>query len=268
MARKKVSKEGGGHGDDIDMKPFINFLVVLIPVLILSSEFAKISIITLKLPEARGSTTEKQSLNPPLNANEDKLLLTMIVTDSVVTLGAKGGFLPSMFYKEYHKYVSSKDKTDELVFAYDPGNVTLKPISKKTGKEFKVSERQEILLYVADAARNVVNCMYTKKGEMLTDANYNPVASVSLGQQLYALSNPRRVVTVTDLADFESRPLSAYDEMKNRLMKVKERYKDASDGSDVIIAAEDQVAYDKIVQLMDVARAADFPNISIAKLRS
>jgi biopolymer transport protein ExbD len=62
-------------------------------------------------------------------------------------------------------------------------------------------------------------------------------------------------------------PLLAYDEMKNRLMKIKDRYREARDGEDIIIAAENQVAYDKIVQLMDVARAADFPNISIAKLR-
>jgi biopolymer transport protein ExbD len=55
--------------------------------------------------------------------------------------------------------------------------------------------------------------------------------------------------------------------MKNRLMKIKERYREARDGDDIIIAAENQVAYDKIVQLMDVARMADFPNISIAKLR-
>jgi biopolymer transport protein ExbD len=63
-------------------------------------------------------------------------------------------------------------------------------------------------------------------------------------------------------------PLSAYDEMKNRLMKIKERFRDASDAEDITIAAQSGVAYDKIVQLMDIARIAEFPNISIAKLRS
>ena len=50
-------------------------------------------------------------------------------------------------------------------------------------------------------------------------------------------------------------------------MKVKERFKDADDADNIIIAAENQVMYDKIIQIMDAARSADFPNISIAKLR-
>jgi biopolymer transport protein ExbD len=81
------------------------------------------------------------------------------------------------------------------------------------------------------------------------------------------LTNPRRVIVVNDPAEFESRPLSAYDELQNRLMKIKERYREAEDADDIIIAAENEVMYDKIVQIMDKARAAEFPNISIAKLR-
>jgi len=49
---------------------------------------------------------------------------------------------------------------------------------------------------------------------------------------------------------------------------VKERYREADDANDIIIAAENQVIYDKVVQIMDAARSADFPNISIAKLRA
>jgi biopolymer transport protein ExbD len=88
-----------------------------------------------------------------------------------------------------------------------------------------------------------------------------------VGDTVYALTNPRRVIFVKDPSEFQSKPLSAYDELQNRLMKVKERYRDAEDGEDIIIAAENQVMYDKIVQIMDKARAAEFPNISIAKLR-
>jgi biopolymer transport protein ExbD len=72
---------------------------------------------------------------------------------------------------------------------------------------------------------------------------------------------------VKDPSEFVLQPMSAYDELKNRLMKVKERYREADDGNDIIIAAENQVIYDKVVQIMDAARAAEFPNISIAKLR-
>ncbi len=270
MERKKMMSEGGGgHGGDMDLKPFINFLIVLVPVLMLSAEFAKISIITLKLPENRGSQTTTAQQTPPLNSEDDKLMLTMIVTDSVVTLGAKGGFLPSMWYKEFHRYVSSTNKEDVVMWEFNPVKPDDRPICKETGKPFKVGERQDILLEVTDENRNIQKCMYLKKdGKMITDESFLPITSVSPGQTVYVLCNPRKSIQVTNPADFELRNLNAYDEMKNRLMKVKDRFKEASDANDVIIAAEDQVAYDKIVQLMDIAREADFPNISIAKLRS
>lgn len=251
----------------IDLKPFINFLVVLIPVLMLSAEFAKISIINLKLPEGRGSNTEQAQTNRPIDDESDKLLLTMIITDSVVTIGAKNGFLPSLFYKEFHHYVSAEDRRVEVTVEYDPRNPGKAVNNPKTGKPFKISERQEIFLYVADENYQIQKCLYTKDGFMLTNADGIPLTTVKVGDTAFMLTNPRRLVVVSDPSIYALQPLMAYDEMKNRLMKIKERYREARDGEDIIIAAENQVAYDKIVQLMDVARAADFPNISIAKLR-
>jgi biopolymer transport protein ExbD len=270
MAKRpsKMVEEGGGHDLNIDLKPFINFLVVLIPVLMLSAEFAKISIINLKLPEGRGSSTSVKQIVAPPNEDADKLLLTMIVTDSVVTLGAKGGFLPSLFYREFHKYVSREDRSVEVTVEFDPSNPKKQVKNPKSGKPFLINERQEILLYVVDENRKIINCLYTKNGEMLTDGAGNPLKEAKAGDTAFILTNPRRQVIVTDPGQFGLRPLSAYDEMKNRLMKIKQRYADVSDANDIILAADNEVAYDKIVQLMDVARAAEFPNIAISKLRS
>ncbi len=104
---------------------------------------------------------------------------------------------------------------------------------------------------------------------MLTDGAGNPLKTAAkTGDTVFILTNPRRQVVVTDPSAYSLRPLSAYDEMKNRLMKIKQRYSDVPDANDIILAAENQVAYDKIVQLMDVARLAEFPNIAISKLRS
>jgi biopolymer transport protein ExbD len=266
--RTSLSSGGAGHDMSVDLKPFINYLIVLVPVLMLSAEFAKISIIFMKLPEGRGSQTNVAQKEPPITTNDNKLMLTMIVTDSVVTIGAQGGFLPSLFYKEFHRYVARDDRTNEKTIEYDPSNPTKPVVNDKTGKPFALNERSEILLYTADENHVVIKCLYTKDGEMLTDADYNPIQSVNVGDTVYLLRNPRVLVVVKNPAEFTLQPLIAYDEMKNRLMKIKERFKDADDNQDIIIAAENQVAYDKIVQLMDVAREAEFPNISIAKLRS
>lgn len=249
---------------ELEMKPFINFMITLVPVLIMSVEFAKISIIEMKLPEGRGSqTTSAQTEQSPEDVS-NKLLLTAIITDSVVTLGAKGGFLPSLFYREYHKY-SARDDFEEFTVEYTPGKPVKHP---KSGRDMTVYERQELFLYLCDENRNLIEGMYTQAGEMLTDVEGIPKASVNAGDTVYALTEPRMMIVVKNPADFKKKPISAYDELRNRLMKVKSRFTTAEDGDEIIIAAENEVLYDKIVQIMDSARLAGFPGISIAKLRA
>lgn len=261
----KVRKTGSNKVIEPDMKPFMNLMVVLIPMLLLSAEFAKIAIIDIKLPENRGSQTTQAVKAPPKEEKDNKLLLTAIITDSVITLGAKGGFLPSIFYREYHKYVAKDDNT-EFTVEYKPGEIVRHP---KTGRAMEIFERYDIFLYACDEERTIKKCMYSKFAEMITDQEGLPVQSVAAGDTVWALTNPRRMIIVANPAEFELLPMSAYDELKNRLMKVKDRFREVQpeDYEDIIIAAENEVLYDKIVQIMDVAREADYPNISIAKLR-
>jgi len=247
---------------ELDLKCFMNLMVVLIPMLLMSAEFSKVAIIDIRLPEQRGSQTRSAVTEQPQEDRSAKILLTAIITDSVVTLGAKGGFMPSLFYREFHRYIT-RDGLDTLL-EYTPGVLPRHP----NGRELTVHERHDIFLYTTDENRNIINSMYTRYGEMLTNLDGNAVQSVSVGDTVFALTNPRRRIIVSNPAEFESRPLSAYDELKNRLMKIKERYRDADDADDLIIAAENEVIFDKIVQIMDAARSAEFPNISIAKLRA
>ncbi len=257
--KKKVLSES-----EIDLKPFMNVIVVLIPMLLMSAEFAKISIIDINLPEGRGSSTSVKQVQAPEEDKSNKLLLTAIVTDSVVTLGAKGGFLPSLFYREFHKYIA-RDDHEEFTVEYKPKEKVYHPKSKR---EMTIYERYDIFLYVTDENRKMLQTLYTKQTNlMLTNAEGAPVATTKTGDTIYALTTPRMRIIVKNPADYALQPMSAYDELKNRLMKVKERYREADDGNDIIIAAENQVIYDKIVQIMDAARSAEFPNISIAKLR-
>ncbi len=263
----RESKKKKWDDQEMDFKTFMSLMVVLIPLLLLSAEFAKIAIIDIKLPEGRGSQTMQKVKKPPKQDDENKLLLTTIITDSVLTLGAKNGFLPSLFYQEFHRYIAKDDQHDFTV-KYDPSAAEL-PRHPKTGRLMEIYERYDIFLYSCDETyTDIHKCLYTKFGEMITDANSIARTNVGVGDTVYALTNPRRMIIVTDPAEeFELKPLSVYDELKNRLMKVKERFKDADDADNIIIAAENQVMYDKIIQIMDAARSADFPNISIAKLR-
>ena len=186
----------------------------------------------------------------------------------MIFFSEKCPFLPSVFYQEFHQYIA-KDDQAEFEVRFDP-NIKEMPKHPRTGRPMEIYERHEIRLYACNQDyTEITKCLYSKFGEMMTDANSLPVSkTASVGDTLYALTNPRRLVIVTNPTEYELKPLSVYDELKNRLMKVKERFKDAEDGEDVIIAAENQVMYDKIIQIMDAARMADFSNISIAKLRS
>lgn len=263
MANRKFKKSMKSH--EMDLKPFMNLMVVLIPMLLLSAEFAKVAIIDIKLPENRGSQTKQTVKSAPTEDKSNKLLLTAIITDSVVTLGAKGGFMPSIYYREYHKYIAKDDQT-EFVEEYKGKDVPVK--HPKTGREMTIYERFDIYLYACDENRNVLKRLYTKFDEMITNADGLSLESVNVGDTVYALTNPRRQIVVSDPSEFTLKSLSAYDELQNRLMKIKERYREADDADDIIIAAENYVIYDKIVQIMDKARNAEYPNISIAKLRS
>ncbi len=263
--RKSLVAEAGEQ--DIDLKPFINFLVVIIPVLMLSSEFAKVSVLNLQLPVDIGSQTTTPQVNRPLEDQANKLQLTMLITDSVVTIGAKNGLLPALFYKEFHQYVSAADRRVRTTIPYDPRFPNKTAMNPKTGKPFKIGERQDIFLYVTDENAKIQQCLYTRDGFMIADEDGKPVTAVKAGDVVYEVTNPRKQITVQDPDLYHLTSLSAYDEMKNRLMKIKERFSDASDADAITIAAEPSVAYDKIVQLMDIARIAEFPNISIAKLR-
>ncbi len=267
MANRAIKKEWDEQ--EIDFKTFMSLMVVLIPMLLVCAQFAKIAVIEIKLPEARGSQTIKKVKKPPKADESNKLLLTAVITDSVVTLGAKGGFLPSVFYQEYHRYVDKDNKAIDFTVKYDP-KATEPPKHPQSGRDMEIYERYDIYLYACpDDYSEVIKCLYTKMGKLCTDAESVPVKEmVNVGDTIYELTNPRRLVVVQDPTEYEIKELSVYDQFKNSLMKVKERFKDADDGDDIIIAAENQVMYDKIIQIMDAAKEADFPNISIAKLRS
>jgi|AGTN01.3.fsa_nt_gi Biopolymer transport protein ExbD/TolR. len=250
-------------GQELDMKPFVNFMIILASALIICVEFSKIVFIDLKLPEGRGSNVKNAQTERSLEDKSDKLLLTAIVTDSVVTLGAKGGFMPSLYYHEFHRYVDKVDGV-EVNVQYKPGEAVKNP---NTGRELTIYERLDIFLYVVEDGK-IIDAMYTDKGELVSDAAGAPLRSVNAGDTVYTVTTPRRMIVVKNPGQFQSKHLSAYDELKNRLMKVKERYPDAEDANDIIVAAENEVMYDKIIQLMDTAHESGYTNISIAKLRA
>jgi biopolymer transport protein ExbD len=248
---------------EMDLKPFMNLMVVLIPMLLVSAEFSKVTVIDINLPADDGVRVDRHDLTCD-NSDGKLLKLTAIITDSAITIGAKGGFLPTVFYREYHQYVA-KDDQSKFVVKYDKREVVKHPV---TGRVMSKFERNDIYLYCCNENGSLRKGYYTKYNELLTSKEFVPVDSVKQGDTLFTVTNPRRMVVVTKLTGIELRNLSVYDEFQNRLSMLKERYRDVSDNDKLTIAAENEVLYDKIVQIMDKAKAADYSDISIAKVRT
>jgi len=180
------------------------------------------------------------------------------------------------------------------------------PINPLSGLPFTKQDRDEIRLiaYETEVRNNDIHFttpfmayysipLRDASGRVLRDGNDlivmengDPVRSLAVGDVRYALSTQfstfvlalrdegdttevaaRRRITIEDLSHFELREVSAYDYLKSLLVQIRERFQDAVDRDDLIIAAENHIIYDKVVQIMDVARSANLPNISIARLR-
>ncbi len=80
---------------DLDIRPVMNLMVVLIPLLIASAEFVKLNMIEINLPPPKTSVGNQQT-NQDLNKDkeQEKLLkLKLIISDQGITIGNEFGIL-------------------------------------------------------------------------------------------------------------------------------------------------------------------------------
>jgi len=300
------------EAEELDLTIFMALMVCLIPVLLSMAEFARMATIDISLPRGRGSQTESTQTDQP-QEEPNKLILTVMLSDSAVTVGARDGFvLPSIIYREYHDYRSRIDGFVLNNVEFDPrqldrrtmeyGNMPTHPL---LGIPFTPQDRVEIRLiaYNVDDDMNFTtpvmgyysiprregNRVVHDGGDLLVRENGMIVENLAIGKEVYALTTQfstivlgvrdasemeegaeipaRRRITIDNLEDYEHREVSAYDLLKSLLVQIRERFPDVDDRDDVIIAADDHIIYDKIIQVMDVARSANITNISIARFR-
>jgi len=306
--------------EDLDLTLFMALMVCLIPILLITAEFAKIATVDITLPKGRGSQTQTtQTEQPP---EEEKLLLTVMVSDSALTIGAKSGFLPSIMYREFHDYRSRRTGKLHENIPYDPkllirhkmeyGEDNSKlPVDPGTQMRFIPQEREEIRLVAYGMKED--NITFDDKplmgyysivrkdsqgrvlegdegGNLLVDKDGKLIENIKVGDKVYALSTQfssevlavreadtsagpqeivaRREIEIRDTLDYELRAVSAYDLLKSLLVQIRERFKDiVEDKNDLIIVSDDHIIYDKIIQVIDVARSSNLTNISIARFR-
>lgn len=75
----------------LDIRPVMNLMVVLIPILLYSAEFVKLSIRGLNLPPASSGAGLQDERKP--EEQEKRLYLTILISKKGFFIGSKGGYL-------------------------------------------------------------------------------------------------------------------------------------------------------------------------------
>ncbi len=272
MASKRTrrGRRGGGGSEELYMTPMMNLFTVLIPFLLSCAAFASISIIEIKLPENRGASSGVKQTKR-FDDQGEGLSLTVMITDKGLTLGARGGFLPTIFTKEKYEFQCNQCKTHSFF------DIEIKQTKKnffctRCKKQLTLGERINIYVYVLDSQGDsplptLIQGVYDNANEAIADESGYVLKKMPVLNQRVMTLHGRQQSIVKNSNQFHLAPLSAYDELTSVLLKVKEKYQNAPDINDIIIAAEDDIIYDKVVQVMDMSLEAGFSGLSISKLR-
>ncbi|MDR1812124.1 MAG: hypothetical protein LBQ87_04810 [Candidatus Fibromonas sp.] len=282
MARqlKKAEKQ-----KEMDMLPVMSLMTVLIPVLLTMTAFQKLAIVEINLPERSEISIESEPPPP----DEHALNLTVAISRDYVEIWARGGSLPKVFFKEMWTF---RCKSDNDTITYDPNIISSKNPPKcqdgsvlDTGK-FKYSIETINLWALHKESEEdpgkILMSVYSKSDSAYLDGNNEFITSlgeVKPGANVATLSESsgRRLACGQAAAGVEDicsdgkpavslRPRSAYDELAKSLIMIHNRFIDSPDADAIIVLADDDTAFDKIINVMDRARDAGFFKINLAKL--
>ena len=291
---KEIKKPG--KVEEPDLLPAMGLFTILIPMLLSMTAFSKLAIVEVNLPERSMMQMDDQTPPPP---DEQALNLSLAITDEYLVIGARGGFQPNVYFKEYWVF---RCKSDGQLIKYAADDVK-KAISAGSAPKCKDGSEMDAEKYIYDIesieldmiektseedAGRLMWGVYTSQSEgqpdsVLVDGNNNFLALVGEGDggvtPPSALKKPGAGVGVATLAQNSARklkpedaaklivyPLSAYDEISKQLIQIHTAFIDLEDVDNIIIVANDNVQFDKIIQLMDRAKSAGFVKVNLAKL--
>ena len=291
---KAIKKSG--KVEEPDLLPAMGLFTILIPMLLSMTSFSKLAIVEVNLPERSMMQMDDQTPPPPV---EQALNLSLAITDEYLVIGARGGFQPNVYFKEFWVFRCKSDgqlikyAADDVKKAISSGSAPKCKDGSEMDKEKYIYDIESIELDMIEKtseedAGRLMWGIYTSQSEgqpdsVLVDGNSNFLALVGEGEgginPPAALKKPGAGVGVATLAQNSTRklkpedaaklvvyPLSAYDEISKQLIQIHTAFIDLEDVDNIIIVANDNVQFDKIIQLMDRAKSAGFVKVNLAKL--
>ncbi|MGL1934678.1 MAG: biopolymer transporter ExbD [Fibrobacterales bacterium] len=259
--RKKIKT------DDLDLLPVMNLFSILIPFLLSVAVFQKMAIVEVNMP------SRSIMNNAPNKPDDQSLSLTVAITGDGLELWARGGSLPKIYTKEMHTY---RCKSDESSFRVDPAKFNEQtPVKCQSGDVASKYEIETIHLYGLEKTSakdpgKIMKAVYNSNDSVIIDATANFI------QQLDTLKAGDIVATLEEgsgrkadaeiINGFREDYLSGYDMLAKTLIGINNRFGDLPDAQNIIVLADDKIAFDKVINVMDVAREAGFFKIQLAKL--
>lgn len=291
---KEIKKPG--KPEEPDLLPAMGLFTILIPMLLSMTAFQKLAIVEVNLPERSNMVMNDE---PPPEPDQQSLNLSLAVTGDYLVIGARGGFQPNVFFKEMWTF---RCKSDAQLITYSVEDVKAsvsagKGPKCKDGKEMDpekyMYEIETIELWALEKTSEedpgrIIWAVYSSQGEnvpdsVFVDGNNSFLALTGEGSMGLtpppALKKPGAGVAVATLAENSARklkpedaakniiyPLSAYDLIAKDLIAIHTQFIDLEDADNIIVVANDDTQFDKIISLMDRAKAAGFVKVNLAKL--
>jgi biopolymer transport protein ExbD len=246
-----------------------------------------LAIVEINLPERSDVSFESEPPPPDDNA----LNLTVALSRDYIEIWARGGSLPKIFFKEAWTF---RCKSDNDTITYEPRTIIDEKIPPKC-KDGTVLDMDKYMYSIEtihlwaihkeseeDPGR-VLMSVYSKSDSAYIDPNNNnfitSLNEVKPGSTVATLaeSSARRLacgqsapgvedICVDGKPAISQRPRSAYDELAQLLIALHNRFIDSPDSDNIIVLADDDTAFDKIISVMDRARDSGFSKINLSKL--
>jgi hypothetical protein len=254
------------HSKELDLIPVMNLFSILVVTVITMAQFEKLGVLELWLPERGQQKAEQDNQVDPGLLN-----LTVIITSKGVTIGAGGGFQPTIYYQEEVEY---RSRSDQKVFrkVYVAGEEVKSPTD---GKVMTPYERETIMLnsVVKKDSLDPGTYQYAAidpEGNAIMDTAGNWYATVPANGALYRVVGDETVhhMDPRNSAFCKVEKLSAYQEVAKTLEKIHMLYSQRDplppDVDDVVILADENVIYDKVIQMMDACKSAGFDRVALS----
>jgi len=274
---------------EMDILPVMSLMTVLIPVLLSMSAFQKLAIVEVNLPE-RSEVSRDEEPPPP---DDNALNLTVALSKDYIEIWARGGSLPKIFFKEMWTF---RCKGDGDTITYDPNIVSeSNPPKCQNGivldaEKYKYSIETIHLWALHKESEEdpgkILKSVYSINDSAYLDLNNEFIISLTQTQPGTSVAtlaeSSRRTLEclppgavnrpgVENICSegkpaISERPRSAYDELAKLLIMLHAAFIDSPDSDNIIVLADDDTAFDKIISVMDRARDAGFVKINLAKL--